>query len=197
MIDTARYYFAVLMVVMFPGALLYWFIVHPFIGFWRRVGVKVTFTFVIIAMVAAMYGLWLYRNLLLGVDYGTNYWLMIIGVPVYVFAGTLDTLAKRHLKLYILVGVPEVAPESREPKLLREGPYGRLRHPRYLAIMIGVVGWSLLVNFMGVYLMLPVLLVGLYLIVLLEERELHDRFGEAYDKYCEEVPRFIPRFGKG
>jgi protein-S-isoprenylcysteine O-methyltransferase Ste14 len=35
---------------------------------------------------------------------------------------------------------------------------------------------------------------GIYLIVLLEERELRDRFGRAYEEYCQGVPCFFPRW---
>lgn len=35
---TARYWIGVLLVVSMPPAILWWFVVHPFIGFWRRVG---------------------------------------------------------------------------------------------------------------------------------------------------------------
>ena len=33
-----------------------------------------------------------------------------------------------------------------------------------------------------------------WLIVLFEERELRDRFGEAYAEYARRVPRFVPRW---
>lgn len=195
MVDTARYFFAVLMIVMFPVALLYWFLIHPFIGLWRRLGTWVTYTVVIATMAAVAYVLFLYRDLLLAVDLGTNYYLLIVAIPLYLAGAAMDVKAKRHLKLYMLTGVPEVAPERTEQKLLEEGIYGRVRHPRYVAIMVGTAGWALFVDFMGVYLMLPLLFVGLWLVVLLEERELRARFGDRYEEYCERVPRFIPRFG--
>jgi len=35
-----------------------------------------------------------------------------------------------------------------------------------------------------------------YLMIVFEEQELIDRFGEEYRKYQQEVPRFIPRWRK-
>ena len=34
-----------------------------------------------------------------------------------------------------------------------------------------------------------------YFIVVLEERELRDRFGSTYEEYSRRVPRFFPRRG--
>ena len=34
--DQVRYVVAVLLVVFTPPAMLFWFVVHPFTGFWRR-----------------------------------------------------------------------------------------------------------------------------------------------------------------
>jgi protein-S-isoprenylcysteine O-methyltransferase Ste14 len=36
---------------------------------------------------------------------------------------------------------------------------------------------------------------GFYLVIVLGERELEDRFGDAYRKYLRRVPRLVPRFG--
>ena len=67
------------------------------------------------------------------------------------------------------------------------------RNPRYLDIIIGLAGWSLIINFPAIYWLFIGSTVGLYAVVLLEERELRTRFGEPYDEYCRAVPRFVPR----
>src|SRR3990172_2057026 len=46
--DTVRRILGVLLIVGLPPAVLYWLMVHPFVGFWRRVGPRVTYTVVAI-----------------------------------------------------------------------------------------------------------------------------------------------------
>ena len=52
-----------------------------------------------------------------------------------------------------------------------------VRHPRYLMVAIGVVGWTLMAQYTGVYAIGLASLAGLVLIVRLEERDLVARFG--------------------
>jgi protein-S-isoprenylcysteine O-methyltransferase Ste14 len=33
----------------------------------------------------------------------------------------------------------------------------------------------------------------MYAVVVVEERELRERFGLAYEEYCRQVPRFVPK----
>jgi len=191
--NTARYVLAVLMVIAIPPAVVWWFIVHPFIGFWRRVGTKWTFTFLTVFYLASIVGLYVAKDVLVGTDYGTSWWLVAAAVPPFVMAVAIGRRRRKHLKFRTLAGLPEVAPDGEGPGLLREGIYSRIRHPRYVEFILGGIGYALFINYLGVYLMVAGALVSILVIVELEERELRQRFGEAYAEYCEQVPRFFPR----
>lgn len=78
-------------------------------------------------------------------------------------------------------------------RLVLEGPYRYVRNPLYTTDFALIVGSALLTS--NLFL---VLLGGLYAAQLalqlpLEERELRARFGRPYRRYCEAVPRFVPR----
>lgn len=65
-----------------------------------------------------------------------------------------------------------------------------------LAIDYGT-NYSLVANYLALYALLLLSLPTLYLVVILEERELRDRFGAEYTAYCREVPRFLPKSWRG
>ena len=54
------------------------------------------------------------------------------------------------------------------------------------------MGWCLVCNFLGTYLVGVAAILGFYFIAALEERELRQRFGQAYFDYQEKVPQLIP-----
>lgn len=70
-----------------------------------------------------------------------------------------------------------------------------MRHPRYVAILLAMIGCALFCNYLALYLLVPICAVVIYVVSLLEERELLAVFGEEYARYMERVPRFIPRPG--
>lgn len=195
-LDRIRYAFGVLLAISLPPALAYWFILHPFIGFWRRVGRRTTFWFIGIFYLGSMVALFFVRDALLGRDLGLSLPLALIAVPLLVVSGVVARQRKKHLSFKILAGVPEVSPEADGIDLLTEGIYGRIRHPRYVEFTLGLLGWSLFINYAGLYVLLALSLAALWVIVLIEERELRERFGQAYADYAARVPRFIPRPGR-
>jgi protein-S-isoprenylcysteine O-methyltransferase Ste14 len=191
--DQARYVIALLLLVGFPPALMIWFLIHPFVSFWRRLGPTRTWIVLAPLMLLVGYGCYRAREPLLGADLGTSWVLIGLALPLMVLSGILRHQHRKHLSFRILTGVPELQPEGRPGKLLTDGIYGKVRHPRYVELVVGFTAWALFANYLGTYLLLAAVSATLYLIVLLEERELRKRFGDQYARYAACVPRFIPR----
>lgn len=192
-LENIRYVMGVLLVISLPPALLYWFIVHPFVGFWRRLGTRWTFVILGVFLVGSMIALYPLRDLLLGREFGSSPPLILVSLPLLVISTVISRKRRKHLSFRTLAGVPEVAPEGQGPGLLQEGIYGRIRHPRYVEFSLGCIGWALFCNYAGLYIATALTLVAIYVIVLIEEKELRQRFGQAYVDYSARVPRFIPR----
>jgi protein-S-isoprenylcysteine O-methyltransferase Ste14 len=88
----------------------------------------------------------------------------------------------------------EVAVKNNVPqKLVISGPYRYVRNPLYDTDMTLILGTALLTQNWGLIVLLLAYMAQLIMQLRLEERELRDRFGEPYRRYCRRVPRFIPR----
>ncbi len=191
--NTFRYYLALLYTVLLPPTLLTWLVIHPFIKFWRRVGLFWTYVMVTAVVCPGVAGLFLMRRTLLAVEFGTSWPLLALGVLGVAVAVRLRVSLHRHFSNQQLMGLPELAPDRYPQQLVTEGLHARVRHPRYLQYLLVLAGFALMANYLALYLTLAVLVPGIWLIVILEEKELRARFGPAYDDYCRRVPRFIPR----
>jgi protein-S-isoprenylcysteine O-methyltransferase Ste14 len=197
MIDRVRYILGILHLIVVPPGVLFWFIIHPWIHWWRRLGpIR---TYLIVASVGIAFGalLFRFRVLLLGADFGTNWSLVVIALVLYVVVVWLESQYWRHLSIATLVGIPELSPpEQKKGGLIQEGIYAVVRHPRYLSAGVAVVAQSLFINYAGMYILIVLLIPVGYAMIVIEERELIDRFGEEYRRYQQAVPRFIPRWRK-
>jgi protein-S-isoprenylcysteine O-methyltransferase Ste14 len=76
--------------------------------------------------------------------------------------------------------------------LVTSGIYGSIRHPSYLGLLIGALGWGLAfrswVGVLLVVLTVPVILAR----IRAEEALLHTQFGAEYDAYRARTARLIP-----
>lgn len=82
-------------------------------------------------------------------------------------------------------------------KLVTDGIYGYLRHPQYLGLILIVVAFNIQWPTLPTLLMAPILIAMYIRLAWTEERELEERFGEAYRAYRRQVPRFWPRRWEG
>jgi protein-S-isoprenylcysteine O-methyltransferase Ste14 len=192
--STFRYILGVLLVVGLPPGLAWWFVVHPFVGFWRKAGARGTMAVMIFFFVVSVVGLGLIRDTLLGPDLGLRWPLFALGVVLAGFAAFIGIKRKKYLTMRILAGVPEVATEpEKRGKLLKEGPYALIRHPRYVEIVFATFAYTAISNYAGCWVLAILTIPVIHLLVILEERELLDRFGDDYRDYASRVPRYVPK----
>ncbi|MGZ8488015.1 MAG: methyltransferase family protein [Candidatus Binatia bacterium] len=191
--NTLRYFLALFLVITLPPLLLYWLLIHPFVNFWRGKGIGPAFTIILSLIIAGMIGLFSLRHFLLGIDYGSSYPLAALGVTLLIVAGALRFKLQKHLDIRTLLGFPEIAPERFPRRLVTEGIYARMRHPRYVQLLIALTGYALIANYLAAYLAVALWAPAIYVIALLEEKELRAHFGATYDQYCRRVPRFLPK----
>src|ERR1051326_209421 len=190
--EQIRYFIGVAIVIVVPVGLLYWLIIHRWSGWWRRWGPTRTYLAVLPVMTALGVLLFQVREPLLGADLGTNWSLIGIALVLYCPVTWMELQYWRQLSISTLVGIPELS-SQREGRLLRDGIYGVVRHPRYLSAGISLIANALIVNHLGVYILLIMIIPPGYLVLVLEERDLIDRFGDAYREYQRHVPRLVPR----
>ena len=190
--DVFRYGLALVILMSLAPAVLLWFLIHPFGAFWRRLGPWTSYSILMVFSALSMVGVFRARTLLLETDWGTNYPTLGLGLIAMALGTAIAVARKRHLTFSILSGLPQISAQRYPGKLLTEGIYGRIRHPRYVEVVLWVLGYALIANFPALYgaaLLTPPILL---LIVFLEERELEERFGEEWRAYKARVPRFIP-----
>ena len=76
--------------------------------------------------------------------------------------------------------------------LVTSGVYGIIRHPSYLGLLVGSLGWALAFR-SGVGVLLTALTIPpLVARIRAEERLLHTQFGDEYDAYRSRTSRLLP-----
>jgi protein-S-isoprenylcysteine O-methyltransferase Ste14 len=177
--------------LMFPAP-IFWLAVHPAVRFWRRFGNRAFWIALPIWVICGALLLSL-RTRIFGERFHRDSWTWIIGAMTLFAALWLDGRTRREFGIRRLVGIPELNPFDPRARVVSEGVYSHLRHPRYLQYMLTFWALALLTGAKGVFL-LAILTVLLYLIVApLEERELREQYGQSYEAYSAQVPRFLPR----
>ena len=188
-----RYFIGFLLLAIQPPAILLWVAIHPFAPFWRRLGPGWTYALLGIPVLGYMVAAWLARDFLMGTDLGTSFITMALAAACVVAGALLNRQRRKHLNFATLSGLPELSGQQYPGRLLTEGIYGRIRHPRYVEVHFVVFGYAFFANYLGAYLVALLSIPLIYLVVVLEEKELRVRFGAVYEEYCRRVPRFIPR----
>lgn len=80
--------------------------------------------------------------------------------------------------------------------LVTTGPYARMRHPQYVGFIGVMFGFLLQWPTLLTLIMFPVLVVMYVRLARHEEQDALQEFGDEYRRYMNNIPAFIPRFGR-
>jgi protein-S-isoprenylcysteine O-methyltransferase Ste14 len=172
---------------------------------WRSFG---AFTGFLVALFVEMYGFpltiyvlagWLQRRYpgvdLLSHDAG-HLWETLLGWrgnphfnPLHLFssvliAGGFILLARSWPVLYAA---------QQQRGLATNGPYAYVRHPQYVAFVVIMLGFLVQWPTLLTLVMFPILTWAYVRLAKREEDEVRREFGEAYARYAEATPAFVPR----
>jgi len=115
-------------------------------------------------------------------------------VPLYIrlfTAAVIFFIAARTARK----GLQVVFSEKREtPYVIRTGVFSRVRHPIYLAALFLYIGFILATFSLACLVLWVGILIFYNYIAVYEEKLLQQQFGQEYTDYCQDVPRWIPRW---
>jgi protein-S-isoprenylcysteine O-methyltransferase Ste14 len=115
-------------------------------------------------------------------------WRFGLGVIV-VIAGLLTTSAGRRA---LLRHGTNVNPSQPTTALVTEGVFGRTRNPLYVGVSVALCGIALIFALDWIWLLIvPSCVILHFAVVRREESYLEGKFGEAYRRYKERVPRYL------
>lgn len=172
---------------------------------WRSLG---AFSAFVVALFAEMYGFpltiyllsgWLQSRFpgtdVFGHDSG-HLWFTILGLegdphtnPIHLISNILIIAGF----IIIFQAWQALYRAQRQGRLATTGWYARVRHPQYLGFIVIMTGFLFMWPTILTLVMYPILLVVYHRLALQEERIVRAEFGDAYDRYAENLPAFIPK----
>jgi len=112
--------------------------------------------------------------------------LFIMCMGLYIMTMTIS--------LFIRIGKGTLAPWSPTRKLVIHGLYRHVRNPMIMGVLIVLIGESIAILSMNILIWAVIFFIinNLYFVIY-EEPNLEKRFGDEYQDYKKNVPRWIPR----
>ena len=168
---------------------------HLFIRFFRRFGIF-SFLLYIVLCLACAFLIFLNSNLFLqGKMFKNNITISAIGIIFLCLGLFLQVLGFKTLGIKAVFGIPEILSKKEKGILIINGPFLLVRHPLYLGQLFLIIGLLLLTFELSLFLLLAIVIIFVWPVTILEEKELIERFGQAYIDYQKRVPRILPGLG--
>jgi len=174
--------------VLYCSIPLFWFAIHPFADFWRRMH-RSPYLLLLPLWAAILSALawvtwpwhserfyswpWMWLPAAL---------LMFLGLRTY-------TRIRSGFGTRKLSGEAELRPREHTQELVTTGLHARMRHPIYVAHLLNLAGWSLGSWLAVSFVLLAISALGTFpLMIWIEEHELEKRFGQRFRDYKARVP---------
>jgi protein-S-isoprenylcysteine O-methyltransferase Ste14 len=181
------------MVLMYPGVLLFWLLIHPNIERWRGLG-KRTYWIAGSVWPATWIPLVYFRREIFYARFNVPIVVLAAGVIAFVAALYIGRRAAKIIPIRTLVGLPELEPRRNKQPLLRIGIYANTRNPIYFAHWLLVFSGAALTGLAANWSLFAADCIVLPLLIRAEERELLSRYGPEFRAYMRGVPRFFPKW---
>lgn len=119
----------------------------------------------------------------------TNKSIFVIGIVIVLLGISIRFWAAGYIKHH------RVDRKANTPTLVTGGPYAYVRNPLYLANSLVALGFCIMSGWWPSYIIAAILIILTYEIFIIpsEESFLQRKFGNDYQQYCAEVPRFFPK----
>lgn len=123
----------------------------------------------------------------------------LMGIALFRFLGVMLIVAGSPAVLdsftrFAIQGLGTPAPLLPTKHLVVTGLYRHVRNPMYVGVAASIFGQAFLLNSTRLFIYGACLSLGFHLFVLLyEEPKLRRTFGEEYERFCRNVPRWLPR----
>lgn len=169
---------------------------------WRSMGVTVAF---IVALFTEMYGFPLTIYVLtafLGSRYpalnpfsheGGHLWVTFLGGGRIMLAGIHIISNGLMVAGFIIMSSGWRKIHAAKGVLVTDGVYAYMRHPQYFGLILVTIGLLIQWPTVITVIMWPALMFAYYRLSKKEEADMEREFGDAYARYRERVPMFIPR----
>jgi protein-S-isoprenylcysteine O-methyltransferase Ste14 len=126
-----------------------------------------------------------------GLPSGLAFLPVVLGATLIVLGLLLVT---RTVALFAAVGRGTLAPWDPTSRLVVRGPYRYVRNPMISGVLFILLGEAALLGSEPLLVwFLIVLAANAVYLPLIEEPDLKRRFGEDYERYRAQVPRWVPR----
>ncbi|PSH03926.1 MAG: hypothetical protein CXZ00_10110 [Acidobacteria bacterium] len=168
----------------------YWMMVHPFVRHWRSARKQRTI----------MGPLWILLWIAaLAISYPLKDVLLYRTLGAWVAAPLLWTITvftyvrgTHGLSVPCVLGMHELEPDRYPNVLVTSGIHRIVRHPVYLGHICTMLGFAVGSGSAACFALFAFGIVTGAVMIVFEERELHARFGSAWEEYCKCTPAIIP-----